>query len=107
MAIVLGDNRYGKAETRLVRVVAFFGASSYSIYLWHAFAYRVAEHLTAHWDLTLKSPLTFFVYVAGSLGGGVLMARLVELPVLVLRDRLFPSVSSRAPRPGEHGVEPS
>jgi peptidoglycan/LPS O-acetylase OafA/YrhL len=79
----------------LVRLLAFFGASSYSIYLWHAFAYRAAEHLTAQLGWSPRSPLTFLVYVAASLGGGVLMARLVELPVLALRDRLLPATDVR------------
>jgi len=81
------------APTRFVRLIAFFGASSYSIYLWHAFAYRVAEHLTAQFNFTPTSLLTFLTYLFGSLAGGVIMARLVEVPVLALRDRLLPATT--------------
>jgi peptidoglycan/LPS O-acetylase OafA/YrhL len=86
----------------LVRFTAFLGASSYSIYLWHAFAQRAAEHLTGRLGFSPESPQTFAVYLVGSLAGGVLMARLVEVPVLALRDRWLATRSSN----GEAGRGP-
>jgi peptidoglycan/LPS O-acetylase OafA/YrhL len=86
--------------TPLVRVTAFVGASSYSVYLWHSFAQRAAEHVAGRLGFTRESPLTFGLYLVGSLAGGVLMARLVEVPVLALRDHwlVMPSSNEEAGR---------
>ena len=46
--------------------------------------------------LSAPSGLGLAVYLSSSLVGGLLMAKLVELPVLRLRDRLF---SDPLPRP--------
>jgi peptidoglycan/LPS O-acetylase OafA/YrhL len=83
-------------ETPLFRLIAGFGAYSYSIYLWHISTQTLIWGLlgrlglSAHWGLVLA------VYLSSSLVGGLLMAKLVELPVLRLRDRLF---SDPLPRP--------
>lgn len=78
--------------------LAKMGFYSYAIYLWHVpvlvvgvpIAGKVASRI-------LGLPLGLFgelvVYVAGTIGVAVVTARLVELPALKLRDRLFPSVA--------------
>jgi len=72
--------------------LASLGAHSYSIYLWHM-AMR-------NWGISgieriLGSPLSFngrtTVYLVGSLVIGVVMAKLVEVPSLRLRDNWFPA----------------
>jgi peptidoglycan/LPS O-acetylase OafA/YrhL len=71
---------------------AFIGTYSYSIYLWHipfqAFAPGVVRRL---FRIQLNSAAAFWFYFVGSVIFGILMARLIEFPVLKLRDKLFPS----------------
>jgi peptidoglycan/LPS O-acetylase OafA/YrhL len=65
--------------------LAFVGFYSYSIYLWHLPFLAVVRN--AFGD---RAPGVAFFY-AGSVALGELMARLVELPVLRLRERWLPA----------------
>jgi peptidoglycan/LPS O-acetylase OafA/YrhL len=76
---------------RIGSAFAFVGVYSYSIYLWHAPAgawfpglMRRAIHFP-----TSKAG-TFAAYFISSLVIGIVMSRLIEYPILHLRDRLFP-----------------
>ncbi|HLF18673.1 MAG TPA: acyltransferase [Candidatus Omnitrophota bacterium] len=79
---------------KIVEILGNIGYYSYSIYLWHM--------VVLIWGLPLlrglvqKSipyllELTFFI--AGSLVVGIGMAKLVEMPILKIRDRIFTSRS--------------
>jgi peptidoglycan/LPS O-acetylase OafA/YrhL len=69
------------------RAAAAVGRYSYSIYLWH-------------WILSLlfwtvrTSLLAFWCYMALSIALGIVMATLIELPSLALRERVVPSPRS-------------
>jgi peptidoglycan/LPS O-acetylase OafA/YrhL len=70
---------------------AYAGVYSYSIYLWHGPAgawfpglMRRALHFP-----TSKTGI-FAAYFVASFGIGIVMSRLIEYPILHLRDRLFP-----------------
>jgi peptidoglycan/LPS O-acetylase OafA/YrhL len=71
---------------------AFVGAYSYSIYLWHipfqAFAAGVVRRLL---HVQFNSFGEFWFYLIGSMLFGILMARLIEFPILRLRDKFFPA----------------
>lgn len=78
----------------VVRVVTGIGAQSYSIYLWHL---PVREWLmpaiVKGSGLESSSWASVCVYLAASVGTGVVMAAAIERPTLALRDRLFPAMS--------------
>jgi peptidoglycan/LPS O-acetylase OafA/YrhL len=66
-----------------LRPVSVVGENSYSIYLWHMlFAMLLPQ--TGMW---------WIAYLAMSVGAGIALSGLVEIPVLRLRDRLFPAVA--------------
>jgi peptidoglycan/LPS O-acetylase OafA/YrhL len=73
---------------------AYVGMYSYSIYLWHGptdalfpgFVRRLL-HISS-----FNGYERFAVYVVGSLGIGITMSKLIEYPVLRLRDKIFPAL---------------
>jgi peptidoglycan/LPS O-acetylase OafA/YrhL len=95
----------GPEITKAFRPLARVGEYSYSIYLWH----RIFAMLIPHQGLVMLS-----LYLASSIGWGILMAAAVEIPALALRDRLFPPGSGRRVRavavadsdPGVCGMAP-
>jgi peptidoglycan/LPS O-acetylase OafA/YrhL len=86
---------------RLGPGLAAIGLYSYSIYLWHMPVMDwLMPHLRRHGtlalpDTTMAWTLDFAVYAIASIACGYAMARVVEGPALMLRDRLFPSRSGR------------
>jgi peptidoglycan/LPS O-acetylase OafA/YrhL len=73
-----------------VQFAAWLGSHSYSVYLWHmpVVIWAVPRlHLTDPW-------LVVGAGVAASLAVGVAAAKLVEIPILRLRDRLLPARSA-------------
>ncbi len=75
--------------TPLAPVLAYVGFYSYSIYLWHA--PFLALLLSTVGSRLLAAPLFYL----GSIGIGVVMAKLVELPALRLREHWFPGSAAR------------
>ena len=77
------------------RGIAFIGSRSYSIYLWHMsmalWGVRLAQKLIG---LHLNWYGYAAVYLVGSIMAGIVMAEIIEFPIIRLRDRLFPSRSN-------------
>jgi peptidoglycan/LPS O-acetylase OafA/YrhL len=75
-------------RNRLTLSLAALGAYSYSIYLWHmALMYWAVPHLQDHLSWSARTAL----YVVGAFVIGIAMAKVVETPLLKLRDRRYPS----------------
>lgn len=72
-------------KARWLRPVAWLGIYSYSVYLWHI---AIAKLFTV---LVKPTFLSFWLYMAVCFLVGILAARLVEIPVLRIRDRWFPA----------------
>jgi peptidoglycan/LPS O-acetylase OafA/YrhL len=93
--LLLAALRTGTTDGPL-RSLAALGTYSYSIYLWH--------YPMALWGMSavgkrlpfLADELYLPTYIGGSLALGIAMGWLVEVPMLRLRDRLFPSKSQTA-----------
>ena len=99
-------------DWRFTRLLALVGRHSYSIYLWHMpVILWLVPAVTQRMGLA-NDWATAMVAVTLSVGVGLLMSRLVELPVLWLRERYFPSRSAEplaadAPPRGEHEPLPA
>ena len=78
--------------TTLVRGLATVGYYSYSVYLWHM---PVKDWFAPLFRIGLGIPKTYLTeaatYFTLSIVGGIVLAKLVEFPMLKLRDRWFPS----------------
>jgi peptidoglycan/LPS O-acetylase OafA/YrhL len=91
MLVLAGAFWDGRAN-RVVHALAALGAASYSIYLWHMPLLRLGIPML---ERMAGAPFSFggrmALYLGGSLVVGMVMARLVEAPVLRLRDRFRPT----------------
>jgi len=77
-----------------VGTLATLGKYSYSIYLWHMFVLVWGLALIeGALDAELSAGTRLALFFAGSFGLGIAMAKVVEVPVLRVRDRWFPSRS--------------
>jgi peptidoglycan/LPS O-acetylase OafA/YrhL len=81
-AIDAKPHRY--ASALVVAPLAGIGYYSYSIYLWHGWVCRLLPHA--------NSP-GFLGCLAAAIFLGIAMAKLVEYPMLALRDRFFPGAA--------------
>jgi len=71
--------------------LALVGYYSYAIYLWHPPAASGGIKLVERvFGVNLHYLVAFAIYLAASIGLGVIMTKAVELPILKLRDYLWP-----------------
>lgn len=93
--LLMGALACEKEASRFLGRIGTCGSYSYSIYLWHLPVMLWGVPLVQR---AMGRRLTFAEgaasYIAGSLCVGVVMAKLVEVPALALRDRWFPSRGS-------------
>jgi peptidoglycan/LPS O-acetylase OafA/YrhL len=95
-ALLVGALLCGVPENALTRFLAWLGARSYSVYLWHlpvlVWGIPLLERVAGtQFPFAVRALLA----VAGSFAFGVVMAQLVENPALTLRDYFFPARSAR------------
>ena len=74
-----------------LNLLARIGFYSYSIYIWHMFfIWMILPHLH------IRSPLgIYWASLIGPIPFGILLAKLIEIPVLRFRDRAFPTLSGQ------------
>ena len=90
----LTESRLG-GWRKVGNIFAYIGMYSYSIYLWHPMvSQRMRPFEMLIWP-GVTNVVVFWSYVLASLAVGILLSRIVEYPTLHLRDRLFPSITSR------------
>ena len=75
----------------VVRGVTFVAANSYSVYLWHMAWLLWGVPLVVRWTGMTSPGEQLVLYAAGAVAFGVALGRLVEWPMLAVRDRWFPS----------------
>lgn len=85
------------------RFLAFVGFHSYSIYLWHLVAKREVEHLLGEAETAPAFVAFLIAYTIAAVTMGVVVAWIVEIPTLRLRDRLIPS-RAEEPLTGSAGL---
>ena len=88
----------------VIRFLGWIGLYSYSIYLWHATLVGVSSKVfISHLHLDPLRPFSWFLnrilIVASCVVGGWAAARLVEWPVLKIRERYFPARPLARPLP--------
>jgi peptidoglycan/LPS O-acetylase OafA/YrhL len=66
--------------------MAYIGGFSYSIYLWHVPWMLL---LFKYWAFFHIRHMFILAYVAGAIVVGIVTSKLVEIPALRLRERLF------------------
>jgi peptidoglycan/LPS O-acetylase OafA/YrhL len=92
-AILAGFVLAPMAPSPSTRALAYIGSHSYSIYLWHVPVMVVLEAV-------FKDHPSFLgesgIYLAASVVVGIVMARVIEVPVLAARDRWFPSRTAKS-----------
>ena len=83
---------YDFKPSLLIKAISLIGASSYSIYLWHMMISKWGFGFLKA-DIGSYSFWVFFTffYLIISILLGIFMTRVIEFPMLRLRDRLFPS----------------
>lgn len=81
----------------LTSPIARIGVYSYSIYIWHRLFQMGSEICVpnAPGNLFLKE----VVYLIGAIFGGIVMAKVIEMPMLALRERVIPARRGAAESP--------
>jgi peptidoglycan/LPS O-acetylase OafA/YrhL len=93
-AILVGTLMCAIPNNRITLTLATVGGFSYSIYLWHmALMYYAIPPMR---EAGVPWSVRTLIFLAGAFVIGIVMAKLLELPVLNFRDRMFPSRSGSA-----------
>ncbi|URI09505.1 acyltransferase [Aquincola tertiaricarbonis] len=73
------------------RILAFLGIYSYALYIWHVPVSRVLAKSLSSTNLSLPPAAVISLDYVCSIVVAVFMSRLIEFPMMWVRDRLFPN----------------
>jgi peptidoglycan/LPS O-acetylase OafA/YrhL len=93
---------------RLFSAVSHVGLYSYSIYLFHMLVHTHLHKIVYKWlELDIHFRIYFVFYFAFSIITGVIIARMLEFPILRLREKMFPKYKPARQRtvPAPSGVQ--
>jgi peptidoglycan/LPS O-acetylase OafA/YrhL len=76
-------------DAKWMRPFAFVGKHSYPIYLFHGFVNHLSEQHFSGWKY-------YVVYFVGAVVVGIVVSKIIEYPILALRDRYVPSMSNKS-----------
>jgi peptidoglycan/LPS O-acetylase OafA/YrhL len=82
----------------VVRSIARIGTYSYTLYLWHLPTAQVFSTLASRF-LAVNQYVLHAAYLTTSIAIAVFLSKLIEKPVLRLREHLFPALTSNQPCP--------
>ena len=103
LALYKPTNQKVSPPGRGLRGVAYMGVYSYTLYLWHVPLAQVFAWLSSRWG-GVNQYLLHAIYFATCIAVGVLTSKLLERPVLRIRERLFPPATA-IPSPHVPDVE--
>jgi peptidoglycan/LPS O-acetylase OafA/YrhL len=95
LLLVLSHERDSSRPTAL-RPLAFIGRYSYTTYLWHPFVFVVTDRLLERSAFANAVYLRLAIDVTAAFVVGIVLAHLVEIPALAVRNRLLPTSSEPA-----------
>lgn len=94
MAAMGSESRDTERPGQLVRFLAWIGYHSYSIYLWHMLVQQIMLPISLRMmGIVPSAELVVAIYVFEAIAFGIVAAQVIEVPVLRMRDRLWPSRS--------------
>jgi peptidoglycan/LPS O-acetylase OafA/YrhL len=89
--------RLGKTLEPVGNALAYVGMYSYSIYLWHlpvqSWGFSFVRRFL-HLEMGVLTSFVFYAVV--SVAWGIFLSRLIEYPILRVRDRIFPPMPAAA-----------
>lgn len=88
--LLVGLLKINLGQSFFVKILSYIGLFSYSIYLWHL---PVQEWIAIPLNNKLGINWLFYagIYLIGSVLIGIVMSKMIEYPILKIRDKYFPS----------------
>ncbi len=74
----------------LYKFTCTLGLYSYSIYIIHTHTSALVKNWRINYNLSENT--SFLIYFAGTFAAGLLLSKMIEFPVLQIRDKLFPKI---------------
>ncbi|WP_395090391.1 acyltransferase family protein [Armatimonas sp.] len=91
--LLIAAIRLKESNNPLLKFLGALGGASYSIYLWHMPVNEWGEIILRRMGVAENFGVYLCMYLIGSCLVGYVFNKLIEWPVLHLRDKLFPSLS--------------